>query len=438
LSHIATLRSKLAPKLSAIRSNVDSLGSRALAGLPPRLRSALLGHRPAVVVGAVVLILMLTGTGLAAAGIPGHLPAPSPTASPTPTPTAAPTPTPTPPDLTWLGTIAPDKGPNWSPVAATTDGVWIPWYDAASATRHPIAVMIDDQAGARPQSGLSQADIVYQAPAEGGIPRYMAIFQTELPDSIGPIRSSRLYFVAWAEEWRAMYVHMAGAPNAQARLLQIDKKYVYNADGLHWSSKYMQRVRYKVAPHNLYITGAKVAALAQVVGATAPWTQCPFTFTDPLPEAERPNGGTIAVPYHANNVSYTYDPATNTYPRSVTGQSPQVDYGNKQPIAPSNVVVLYMTIGALTATTRDVEKHRLDVDYLGSGQAMVFNNGQAIKARWSKKLEYSPTLITYASGPNAGQPVPMVRGQIFIQVVQVGTKVTWTVGSGASPSPSGS
>jgi hypothetical protein len=56
--------------------------------------------------------------------------------------------------------------------------------------------------------------------------------------------------------------------------------------------------------------------------------------------------------------------------------------------------------------------------------------------RWSKKLESSPTLITYASGPNAGAPAPMVRGQIFIQVVQVGTNVTWTVGSGASPSPS--
>ncbi len=94
-----------------------------------------------------------------------------------------------------------------------------------------------------------------------------------------------------------------------------------------------------------------------------------------------------------------------------------------------------MTIGALAGSANEA-KHRLDVNFLGSGKAMVFVNGQAIEARWSKKLESSPTLLTYASGPNAGAPVPFVRGQIFFQVVEASTQVTWTLGSGASPSPS--
>ncbi len=338
--------------------------------------------------------------------------------------------------------MAPDAPPNWSDVAATTNGVLLPWYDAALATRHPIAVMIDDQSAARPQSGLSQADIVYQAPAEGGIPRYMAIFQTQLPDAIGPIRSSRMYYVAWAEEWRAMYVHMWGAPNAMARLAQIHGKYIYNADGLHWSSKYMTRVTYKVAPHNLYSTGGKLLSLARVLGATAPFTKSPFAFGDQLPEADRPSGGTIMIPYHGNTISYAYDPATNTYPRGVSGQPQQTDYGNGRRIAPSNVVVLYQVTGLLPVEVGQANKHRLEIQYLGTGKAMVFCNGQAIEARWSKKAESSPTYLTYAKGPMAGQPVQLVRGQIFIQVVPTDMAVKWTVATAptapASPSASAS
>ena len=150
-------------------------------------------------------------------------------------------------------------------VAATTDGVWLPASEAELATRKPIAVMIDDLAAARPQSGLSMANIVYQAPAEGGIPRYMAIFQTQAPPAIGPIRSARLYFVAWAEEWGAGYAHMWGAPNAMGRLAQDTGKYIYNIDGLHYggNSGYMWRTAFRSAPHNLYTSYAKLEALTE-------------------------------------------------------------------------------------------------------------------------------------------------------------------------------
>ena len=79
----------------------------------------------------------------------------------------------------------------------------------------PIAVMIDDLSAARPQSGLSSASVVWQAPAEGGIPRYMAIFQETLPKNIGPVRSSRYYYIAWAAEWRAVYAHAGGSPRRE-------------------------------------------------------------------------------------------------------------------------------------------------------------------------------------------------------------------------------
>ena len=74
--------------------------------------------------------------------------------------------------------------------------------------------MIDDLGPARPQSGFSAASVVWQAPAEGGIPRYMLLFQSTIPGSVGPVRSAREYYIEWAAEWKAMYVHAGGSPQA--------------------------------------------------------------------------------------------------------------------------------------------------------------------------------------------------------------------------------
>jgi hypothetical protein len=372
---------------------------------------------------------------------------PSPTPIPTADATGTPTPTPTltlTPGSSLGPTSSSSPAPSTSPgasiapegmVAATTDGVWLPASEAALATRKPIAVMIDDHWLARPQSGLSMANIVYQGPAEGGIPRYMAIFQTEAPPSIGPIRSARLYFVAWAEEYRAGFAHMWGAPNAMGRLAKDTGKYIYNIDGLRFGgmSGYMWRTSFRTAPHNLYTSYAKLETLTTKLGGTAPLTTSPFVFEDPLPGNQRLQGGEIVVPYPQNTIVYNYDWKTNTYLRSVSKEGAEFDAATGLRIAPSNVILETMTVGLAYATPAAVHKHRLDVLYVGRGSAMVFNNGLAIKATWTKKSEYAPTVVTYATGPNKGQVVPMVRGQIFIQIVPTYVPATWT--SGYAPAP---
>ena len=92
-----------------------------------------------------------------------------------------------------------------------------------------------------------------------------------------------------------------------------------------------------------------------------------------------------------------------------------------------------MTGWLLPARRKDLRglvrlKRRLELGYIGSGNALVFNNRGVVKARWSKASNSAPTLLTYASGPNAGQPVPLVRGQIFFQVVSTSTKIRYTIG----------
>jgi hypothetical protein len=396
------------------------------------------------VAAAVALVVVVVGAGVAVTvGIAANGSKPTPVPSlialvtPTPEPTLAPTPTPSP-------TLSPTPVPTPSPiptptplpmVAATTDGVWLPADQAALATRKPIAVMIDDHWGARPQSGLSMANIVYQGPAEGGIPRYMAIFQTQAPPAIGPIRSARYYFVAWAEEYQAAYVHMWGAPNAMNRLATDNGKYIWNIDGLHWGgqSGYMWRTAFRVSPHNLYTNYARLETLTQKLGGKAPLTTSQFIFADPPPVSARPTGGTIVVPYTFNNVSYTYDPVTNTYPRTVSQEGPQFDAATGLRIAPSNVILLNMLTGLAQSTAASAHKHRLEVVYIGHGSATVFNNGQVIPAIWTKKGEHSPTIITYASGPDKGKQIPMVRGQIFVQVVPSGVTASWKPGTLVAP-----
>jgi hypothetical protein len=263
----------------------------------------------------------------------------------------------------------------------------------------------------------------------------MALFQTQAPPAIGPIRSARLYFVAWAEEYKAAYVHMWGAPNAMNRLATDNGKYIYNIDGLRFGgmSGYMWRTAFRAAPHNLYSSYNKLEALTQRLGGKAALTTSPFTFADPLPASSRLVGGTITIPYSANHVSYAYDWKTNTYPRTVQIEGAEKDAATDERIAPSNVILLFMNVGMLRGSPAALTKHRLDVQYIGHGNAMVFNNGIATQAIWTKKKEYAPTLLTYATGPNKGQPVPMVRGQIFIQVVPTYVPATWT--QGYTPAP---
>ena len=309
-------------------------------------------------------------------------------------------------------------------VPAPTDGVL---ETPAAAARPVVAVMIDDAPAARPQSGLADADILFQAPAEGGIPRYMALYQSSAAPVIGPIRSSRRYFVGWAAAWRPLYAHVGGAPNALAALDAMNGTLVWNADEFRWAA-YMPRITTRVAPHNVYSSTAELDALAARLGVPAA-PPVPWSFVDPAPLAGRPSGGSLVVPYPAGVISYTYDPATDRYLRSVDGV-PEIDAGTGARVAPYDVVVMYVAVGPLAnapGQNTNQEKGRLEVGYTGSGQALVVRDGVAIEARWSKASDAAPLVLTQATGAGAGEPVQLVRGQIAIQVVPEGTTITLQV-----------
>jgi hypothetical protein len=299
------------------------------------------------------------------------------------------------------------------------------------AARHPVAVMVDDHWDARPQSGFTEASVVWQAPAEGGIPRYMMVFAEGNPKSVGPIRSARLYFVQWASEWKAVYVHVGGSPQAMALLRAKGQgQLVYNADEFRWGGTYMWRTTDRVAPHNVYTDGKHLRSLAKRLGATAPPTKALWRFADDAALAARPKGARIDITYPYNRIGYRYDRETNTWRRYVGGK-PQVDRANKKPVAPKNVVIMQVRFGLLGAG----QKGRLEAQNIGSGPAWIATNGKVIKGTWKKASVSGPTRF-YDS---AGKQVTLTRGQTFVQVIPPGTPLKLVKGTpvpAATPSPS--
>jgi hypothetical protein len=335
------------------------------------------------------------------------------------------------------GSISPASPPSSLPpapapvlVAAPLDGVPV---SPAAARLHVIAVMIDDHSAARPQSGFSDASVVWQAPAEGGIPRYMLMFQERTPKLVGPVRSARYYYVAWAAEWRAMYVHSGGSPQAiQTLRARGQGQYVYNADEYAWGGSFW-RVVNRFPPHNLYTDGKHLRTLAAKVNATAPPAKAAWLFSPDAPLEQRPVGGRLEVGYLANTIVYRYDRATNTYRRFVAGGVRQVDPSTKKQVAPKNVVIMRMVFGALN--DGHPEKKRLEAKIVGTGTAWIATNGRTIKGTWRKPSITAPTRFYDA----AGHPVHLTIGQTFVQVMKTTDVVRIKDGkvpTATSPTPS--
>ena len=383
---------------------------------------------------ALVLAVGLTASAL---GLPGGSPTPSPVAraslppstpspSPTPTATAEPTPSPTP---------LPTPTPVPTPVTVPAPLTGLP-VSPEVASRHPFAVMIDDLSAARPQSGLSQADVVWHAPAEGGIPRYMAIFQSKVPGPIGPIRSSRYYYIAWAAEWKAAYVHAGGSPQAIETLkARGNGQWVYNVEAFRWGRPAFTRITTRLAPHNLYSRGPAIRRLAARLHVKDDSPKALWKFAPDAPLAERPTGGSIVVSYLANKITYRYDRESNTYRRSVTAEGRQKDAANGQAIAPKNVIVMRMRFGPLN--DGHPQKGRLEADLIGSGKAWISTNGRTIVGTWRKNSITGPTRFF----DGKGREVTLTAGQTFVQVMQLRSPVTITPGkdvpaTAPSPNPS--
>src|SRR5215213_4767112 len=256
------------PDFRGVRSSRGQFETRAMDRSVPSPGARLATSRRGRPVAIALLIGSVAVATVATVLLGGSPPPPATGAVPTASMRPSLAPSGTPETLTPAPSATEAPRPS-APSTTTPVPTATPFYEDLSgiattanhAHRYPIAVMLDDAPGARPQSGLSAASVVWQAPVEGGIPRYMALFQARDPAVIGPVRSARLYFVRWASEWKPLYVHEGGPPPLR-NFLNGSQGLVVNADGQR-----MARVGYRAAPHNLYTDGGKLRRYAPERGA---------------------------------------------------------------------------------------------------------------------------------------------------------------------------
>ena len=336
----------------------------------------------------------------------GSTTAPTPTAEITPSPTATPSQTPS---------LTPDPTPSGLPAGmayADLDGVVV---SEELAHRLPMAIMIDDNKPARPQSGFSSASIVYQAPADGGEDRYMMVFQEGTASDIGPVRSARPYFVYWAAEYKALYGHYGGDSESLNSVIPSLSSAIYDMDALRSGGACpYHRITTRPMPHNGYTNSQALIDCLLKRGIPSTYQDTPVRqFKDDAPAEQRPASGSITVPYPTGTISYTYDPATNSYARFIAGKA-QIDLANNEPVKPRNVVVLFQAL-SYKADKRPV------VANVGSDKALIFRDGTVILGTWKKDSKTDLTRLYDSTGVE----IELVRGQIFIQSVPLTTKVTY-------------
>jgi len=305
----------------------------------------------------------------------------------------------------------------------------------------PLGIMIENHENARPQSGLSFADAVYEVVAEGGITRFLSVFYCKDAGYVGPVRSARTYFLDFISEYGdfPLYAHVGGANQlgpADA-LSQIDDYGwgAYNdmnqfSIGFPTFWRDYNRLGHATdTEHTMYSTTqklwdfAKTRKLTNVDKEGNSWDTnfVPYSFKDDAPVADRPLVEKLhlepwsSMPFYF--VDWVYDKASNVYKR-VNGGKPHIDLDTGKQVTAKNVVVLYMT----ERNAFDGYENNVHLLYgtKGSGKALIFRDGKKVEGTWQKLKRTARTLIFDSNG----EPIKFDRGQIWFSVLPTNGVVT--------------
>jgi len=277
--------------------------------------------------------------------------------------------------------------------------------------RPVTGVMIENSADARPQSGLKDAGVIFEAIAEYGVTRFLALFQETNPANVGPVRSARPYFLDWTLAFDANYAHVGGSPDALQRIKDVgvrDLDQFFNS-GAYW------RVTQRFAPHNMYTSIDKLVEAGNGKGYVKS-TFTPLARKDKEQPAKAPTAKSIdlGVSGAFYNVHYDYDVATNSYKRTMGG-SPHADNESGAQLAPKVVVALAMPYSLME------DGYHSMYETTGTGSMLVFQDGTVTPGTWSKADAKSQFVFTNA----ANAPLKLNPGQTWFTVLSDISKATY-------------
>lgn len=309
----------------------------------------------------------------------------------------------------------------------------------------PLGVMIENHEEARPQSGISKSDLVYEAVAEGGITRFLTVFYCNDAEVVGPVRSARTYFIDFISEYgeSPLYAHVGGAntdgpANALGQIEDYGWALYNDLNQFSFRDLTFKRINGKLTrpdggdvatEHTMYssTTGlwnyAKTQRdLTEVDKKSVKWDEnfTQYSFKDNAPLNVRPSSQSISFDfwegYSSYSVKWEYDSKTNSYLRTNGGKK-HTDLENKQQLSAKDVVVLFMR----ESRANDGYEGNLHMLYgtKGTGKALIFIDGKETIGTWSKKSRTARTIIR----DDKGQEVKFTRGRIWFEILGIGSNV---------------
>lgn len=273
-----------------------------------------------------------------------------------------------------------------------------------------VAVMIDNHINAYPQTGLDKAVCVVEALVEAGITRYMSVYAPGISphaEAIGPVRSTRDYFVQWARGFNAVFAHAGGSPTSLELLADVTEVADMDAE----TNDYFYRSTLREAPHNLYTDSNLIQSFITAYGVAA-FNPAPqgFLFKQDMPLEQRPDNQhlTYYFIYADQSAGWVYDKETNGYLRLLRGL-PHLDARSGEQLWFKNVVVMEVQETPIVGDTEG----RIELGVVGEGRARLFADGVEREIRWYKPAAAEPLRFYYPTS----QEVSFNPGPVWVAVI---------------------
>jgi len=290
-----------------------------------------------------------------------------------------------------------------NPTTTTTQGppvaplTGLPDPTGQAQSRPALSVKIENAPESRPQTGLQNADVVYEQIVEDGITRFLAVFNSNLPPVVGPIRSGRIMDPDLLTPLGGIFVYSGGIQATEDAIKATPGVNVIIDTG---SDPALFRDHSKAAPHNLYghtdqlmAKGGKpvpAPALFQYLPANVPFT------------GDNVNAFTIKYNPTYGQPTYTWDGATGTWKRSIGGAPFMTTDGGQ--VAPNNVIIQF--VGSYLQSPESGS-----FNTVGTGHAWIFSAGKLTKGKWARSARNVPTQFTDANGV----PLRLTPGRTWVE-----------------------
>ena len=268
--------------------------------------------------------------------------------------------------------------------------------------------IIENSRQARPQSGLSQSDFVYEVMTEGGITRFMALFNSKYSEKIGPIRSARYYFLDIAKEFDLPFAHCGGSYDSLEELSKNTK--LKSINEIKYGT-YFFRDNSRKSPHNLYTSTENIENFLDN-NTFSETNMRKLNFDDDFwINADLENCQNIDLNL-SNYYSTSYTYSENGYLKSMDGEE-SIDAATNEPLIFNNIVIQF------TSIKQKEDEQYMNIELLGSGDALIISNGKYIKGTWNKVNNQSTTIIKDINN----KEIPLSVGNTIWHIIDTQNKI---------------